>query len=111
MWSIVTPVLTQVFVVTKIIEIVFDPIKDLMNASKHGVSLSLAAEFDGSSVLSKPDDRHDYREPREIGYAPLAGRLYCVVFTQRGMSFRIISLREASNREMERYERVRETSA
>lgn len=41
---------------------------------------------------------------REIGYAVIDDRLYCVVFTQRGEAFRVISLRKANNREIDRYE-------
>ena len=51
-----------------------------------------------------PDDRKDYGELREIGYAVIESRLYCVVFTQRGDIFRVISLRKANNREIDRYE-------
>jgi uncharacterized DUF497 family protein len=50
-----------------------------------------------------PDDRRDYRELREIGYAQMDGQLYCVVFTQRGDMFRVISLRRANSREVKRY--------
>ncbi|MFM0364692.1 BrnT family toxin [Paraburkholderia sediminicola] len=33
-------------------------------------------------------------------------RLYCVVFTQRGETFRVISLRKANNREIDRHEKA-----
>ncbi|WP_338068917.1 BrnT family toxin [Paraburkholderia bryophila] len=43
---------------------------------------------------------------REIGYAVIDARLYCIVFTQRGETFRVISLRKANNREIDRYEKA-----
>ena len=81
-----------------------DPIKSEANLRKHSVSLALAERIDWSSVWCMPDDRKDYGELREIGYAVIESRLYCVVFTQRGDIFRVISLRKANNREIDRYE-------
>ena len=83
--------------------ITFDTGKDRMNSDKHGVSLSLAARIDWSAVMAKPDQRHDYGEVREIGYAAVDQRLYCVVFTQRGETMHIISLRRANSREVREY--------
>jgi uncharacterized DUF497 family protein len=84
----------------------FDQPKSDSNEQKHGVSLALANAIDWSAVWCAPDDRKDYGELREIGYALVDGRLYCVAFTQRGDSFRVISLRKANNREIERYEQA-----
>jgi uncharacterized protein len=50
-----------------------------------------------------PDTRHDHGENRQIGYAYIGLRLYCVVFTDRDESRRIISLRKANNREINHY--------
>lgn len=41
----------------------------------------------------------------------IAGRLYCVVFTQRGDVIRVISLRKANYRENIRYEQATETDS
>jgi hypothetical protein len=46
-----------------------DPAKDASNIRKHGVSLALASEIDWSDVIARPDNRRDYFELREIGYA------------------------------------------
>lgn len=81
----------------------FDPAKSGANWSKHGVPLRLAESIDWSQVWCAPDDRRDYGELREIGYAPIDGYLYCVVFTPRGNTFRVISLRKANSREVKRY--------
>lgn len=87
-------------------ETTYDPAKSDSNQYKHGVSLALAEAIDWSSVWCAPDDRKDYGELREIGYTVIADRVYCVVFTQRGEAFRVISLRKANNREIDRYEQA-----
>jgi uncharacterized DUF497 family protein len=81
-------------------EITFDPAKDASNIRKHGVSLVLASEIDWSDVMARHDNRRDYFELREIGYAVIQDRLYCVVFTQRGETMHTISLRKANRREV-----------
>ncbi|WP_159714592.1 BrnT family toxin [Geminicoccus flavidas] len=55
-------------------------------------------------MLVKPDERRDYGELREIGYASMDGRLYCVVFTRRDDVLHVISLRKANLREFRPYE-------
>lgn len=84
-------------------EITFDPAKSASNIAKHGVSLALATEIDWPEVMCKPDTRHDYREVREIGFGVIGDRLYCVVFTQRGDTIHVISLRKANSREVKHY--------
>lgn len=84
-------------------DIAFDPAKDASNQSKHGVSVALAAMLDWSAVLAGVDSRRDYRELREIGFGIIGARLYCVVFTQRGETMHIISLRKANKREARNY--------
>jgi uncharacterized DUF497 family protein len=59
-----------------------------------------ASEIDWFNVIARPDNRRDYFELREIGYAVIQDRLYCVVFTQRGESMHIIGLRKANRREV-----------
>ena len=88
----------------KSLRFAFDPAKDAINRSKHGVSLSEAARLDWNRVLAKLDTRTDYGQPRQIGYGPIGRRLCCVVFVDRGDTLRIISLRKANNREIDRYE-------
>jgi uncharacterized protein len=86
-----------------LLEITFDPAKNAANLEKHGVPLELAENVDWSEVWCDIDGRRDYRELREVGYAMIGGRLYCMVFTQRGATMHVISLRKANNREKQNY--------
>jgi len=84
-------------------QITFDPDKDRINQYKHGLSLLDAEKLEWSELFFWRDDRFDYGEARFIGYAPIGQRLYCVVFVDRGETRRVISLRKANPREVERY--------
>ncbi|BCQ25127.1 BrnT family toxin [Caballeronia sp. NK8] len=84
------------------IDITFDPLKDAINRIQHGVSLDLAREIAWDDVVLEVDDRRDYGEVREVGYTPIRGRIFCVVFTWRNETRRIISLRRANDREVNR---------
>lgn len=56
-------------------------------------------------MLVQVDDKEDYGEVHWISVAPREGRLYTVVFTMRDDETpRTISLRRATNTEIERYE-------
>lgn len=84
-------------------DITFDRAKDALNQEKHGVSLATAALLNWSDLMVAVDDRFDYREVREIGFGVIDQRLYCVVFTQRGDTMHVISLRKANQREVRNY--------
>ena len=89
----------------KEVQIEFDRAKDRRNRAKHGLSLTFATKLDWDSMLAQVDDRDDYGEERWIGIAPRGSRLYTVIFTMRGEeTARIISLRKASNSEIDKYE-------
>jgi hypothetical protein len=81
----------------------FDPDKDVGNQSKHGVSLSLAAELDWEAALVWVDERFEYGELRMIALAPETNVLYYVAFVDRGDVRRIISVRRANRREVKHY--------
>ena len=88
-------------------KLTFDPKKDASNATKHGVSLAMADRLEWDTLQCKRDARRDYGEHRQIGYALVDDRLYCVVFVDRPTEApterRIISLRKANNREIANY--------
>jgi uncharacterized DUF497 family protein len=83
--------------------IIFDPEKDSVNYLKHGVSLADAALIEWATAVIWLDVRYDYQDPRMIGLGYIRDRLFCVVFVDRADNRRIISLRKANLREINRY--------
>ena len=81
----------------------FDPAKDAENQARHGVSLALAHELDWDAALVWVDARFEYDELRMIALAPKTDTLYYVAFVERGEVQRIISLRQATRREVKHY--------
>ena len=84
----------------------FDPAKEVVNLAKHGISLAEAARLDWDNALVSLDDRLEYGELRQVALAPMDGRLWVVVFTDRPEGRRVISLRKANLREYRRYEQA-----
>ena len=68
----------------------FSEEKDRVNRQKHNVSLAEAESLEWDTLLCMPDSRRDYGEIRFIGYALIGRRLYCVVFTDREDTRRIV---------------------
>jgi uncharacterized DUF497 family protein len=85
------------------VRIEYDPAKDKANYAKHGVSLALAADLDWEAALVWIDDRFEYPELRMIALAPKTHILYYAAFVDRGDVRRIISLRQATRREVKQY--------
>lgn len=83
--------------------ITFDPLKNSLNLDKHGVSLEQARLIEWDTAYIVPDERHDYGEQREIAIAYIGMRLHVIVYVERKAVLRIISLRKANKREIERY--------
>lgn len=84
-------------------KVTFDPAKDAANQAKHGVSLAEARELEWDTALTWPDLRQDYGEPRQCALGYIGLRLYAVAFVDRASGRRIISLRKANRREVNRY--------
>jgi uncharacterized DUF497 family protein len=84
-------------------KITFDPAKDLSNQTKHGHSLAEAQALEWDEALLWPDERRDYGELRMVALAPMGEHLFYVVFVDRAMARRVISLRKANKREFDRY--------
>ena len=82
---------------------VFDPAKDTVNRTKHGVALALAEVLFAGPYVSIADDRFDYGELRTVAFGLINDRLFVCVYTDRGSERRLISLRRANKREMKRY--------
>ncbi len=75
------------------------------NLTARNIDFAVASGFIWNEALTMEDTRSNYTEPRFLSYAPIADRLYAMVWTQRGDVCRIISLRKANKREVLRYER------
>ncbi len=89
-------------------KITFDQAKDSTNIAKHGVSLAFAAQ-----VIADPnqveilDLRFDYGEARWAVFGMVKGRVWICIYTYRGKTRRVISVRKANDRETKQYNRAR----
>jgi hypothetical protein len=83
---------------------IFDPAKDKSNKEKHGLSLDDAKLLEWDEALSWIDSRRDYGEVRYVSLIPMKRRLYCVIYVDAKVNRRIISLRKANLREIDKYE-------
>jgi uncharacterized protein len=80
----------------------FDPGKLSRNIRKHGVSFAAMEEFDWDAALVLANVRFDQPEPRLPALSLIGDRLHFAVFTIERRTVRIISLRKANNREIDR---------
>jgi len=84
----------------------FDPAKNAANIARRGLSFELAKGFDFDSAFIRTDDRRDYGEKRYQAVGRIGDQLYFLVFTPRGRTLRIISLRLASRKEQALYDQA-----
>lgn len=87
-------------------DIIYDAAKNDRNIAERGLSFALVRRLDWNRAIVVEDARHDYGETRFQALGNIDGRLHMVVFTVRGESLRIISLRKANAREVARYEKA-----
>ena len=94
------------FVITiKTMNYEHDPAKLAANVRKHGVWFSAADDFEWETAQLEVDSRKRYGETRFIAAGLIGVRLFVLTFTLRGNAVRIISLRKANRREVQRYAR------
>jgi uncharacterized protein len=85
-------------------QIEFAPDKDAANQTKHQVSLAFGAQvLADTNRLDVLDVRFDYDEERFVCYGRVDKRIWVCIFTPRGNTCRIISVRKANDRETQRY--------
>ena len=86
-------------------KIEFDPAKDEINRTNHGISLRSAMDFEWDTALEREDDRFDYDEVRFVAIGLIEARLYVMVFTEGSddNAVRVISLRPAEKHETRYY--------
>jgi len=82
----------------------WDEKKNAQNIIKHGFDFADASLIDWGDAVIFEDVRQDYDETRFIAYGYMGARLTVTVYTMRGDSMRIISLRKANQREVKRHE-------
>jgi len=88
-------------------ELQWDEAKNRANIRKHGFDFGDAEEMFQGALLVEPDTREDYEERRWRGIGMIGGRVVQVVFCELGPeAIRIISLRKATSRERQEYEKA-----
>ncbi|RKX63665.1 MAG: BrnT family toxin [Tenericutes bacterium] len=84
-------------------EIEFDPNKNQRNIEKRQISFEMAEQFEWKSSLIWKDNRHNYGETRFCALGYIGVRIYHLAFTLRSDRVRVISLRKANRREVNKY--------
>lgn len=85
------------------VDIEFNPAKNQANVTKQGVSLADVESLEWETAVVVQDARQAYGEIRMISTGYIGDRLHVAVFVDRGTIRRIISLRKANEREVNRY--------
>lgn len=81
----------------------FDSAKRDKTLAERGLDFSRAGEVFAGATVTLEDTRQDYGEPRFITVGTLDARVVVLVWTPRGEVRRIISMRKANDREIERF--------
>ena len=82
----------------------FDPNKREITLRERGLAFVRAQEVFAGVHTVAPDLRHSVTEARFITVGVLDGREVVVVWTDRGTSRRVISMRKANEREQAHYQ-------
>ena len=85
----------------------WDEHKRAANRKKHGVEFAIAENFVWESAILIEDDRIDYGETRYRAMGLIGIHIYALVFTMRGNTVRVISLRKATRQEKKDYDKNR----
>ena len=85
-------------------EISFDPRKRLKTLEERNLDFADAGQIFQQRHLTALDDRIDYGEDRYVTIGGLTHQIVVIVWTPRDGGRRIISMRQANDREKARYE-------
>ncbi len=77
--------------------------KRQLTLEKRGLDFADVARVFNGDVLDIEDTRKDYGECRIVTFGHLNGRMMAITWTQRSDKRRIISMRKANEREIEKY--------
>ena len=83
--------------------ITYDPVKRATTLNERGIDFADVVEIFSGDTLDFEDERKDYGETRIITVGYLRKRMMIVVWTPRGDSRHIISMRKANEREQARF--------
>lgn len=81
-------------------EISFDPAKRARTLAERGLDFADARRVFAGRILTAVDDRKDYGEPRRLTYGWLGDVAVMLVWTERGDTRRIISMRRMHEEEI-----------
>jgi uncharacterized DUF497 family protein len=82
----------------------YDPEKRARVLAERELDFEDAVHVFAGSVFDLEDDRKDYGEPRWITFGLLNERMVVLVWTPRGATRHIISMRKANERERKAYQ-------
>jgi len=84
-------------------KIEYDSQKNQHNIRNRQLSFDLVQQFEWESALIWEDNRVDYGEIRYCAIGYINVRIYHLAFTHRNDIVRVISLRKANKREVNKY--------
>lgn len=84
-------------------EFEWDPAKSLRNLASRGLPFDLVAELFDGPIIEQVDFRRNYGEVRMQAIGKVGNRVLLCIYTDRGVTRRIISLRYANRRERNAY--------
>lgn len=85
-------------------ELSYDPEKRAKTLVERGLDFDDALHVFAERTIDLLDDRKDYGETRWVTYGLLKGRMVALVWTPRGSSRHVISMRKANDREKKAYQ-------
>ena len=77
----------------------WDEKKRKLNLAKHGIDFRDAEKIFDGPLVTVEDTREDYGEPRYVALGLLEEIVVSMVYTERGNTVRIISIRKALRHE------------
>ena len=84
-------------------KLTYDPAKRAWTLAERGLDFDDAARVFAGPTINLLDDRKAYGEVRWVTYGLLDGRMIAVVWTPRGTTRHIISMRKTNDREQQTY--------
>lgn len=80
----------------------WDSRKAEANRAKHGVAFTEAQRFEFDAAYEY-EDRDSHGELRIVAIGLIGDRVHVMVYTERGETIRVISLRRATSQEVRKY--------